>query len=165
MANLYEVANDFIEAYNLLDQAETDEEYQSALAIFLQRDKELSTKIENFVYYLKNTEGEAVKFKAEENRLKERRQILERKVKDGKDFIKNVLIGYGIDSIDAGMFKVKVQNNSQYSVIVEDETKIPKEYFINQPVLDKKALKEAMVENGEVIKGASVERGTHLRIR
>lgn len=162
--NLYEIANNYLSAFQQIEQAETEEEQMGAMSELLKSEDDLTNKIENFVRFLKNTEAEAEKFKAEEKRIAEKRKSLENKAKNGKEFLKDTLEYFGLDTVQTDLFKVSIQN-SQYSLIVDDESMIPKEYFKQNPVLDKKRLKDEMLETGELIEGVHLERGTHLRIR
>ncbi len=162
--NLYEIANNYLSAFQQIEQAESEAEEKEAMSELLKSEDDLTNKIENFVRFLKNTEAEAEKFKAEEKRIAEKRKSLENKAKNGKAFLKDTLEYFGLDTVQTDLFKVSIQN-SQYSLIVDDESMIPKEYFKQNPVLDKKRLKDEMLETGELIEGVHLEKGTHLRIR
>lgn len=162
--NLYEIANNYLSAFQQIEQAESEAEEKEAMSELLKSEDDLTNKIENFVRFLKNTEAEAEKFKAEEKRIAEKRKSLENKAKNGKAFLKDTLEHFGLDTVQTDLFKVSIQN-SQYSLIVDDESMIPKEYFKQNPVLDKKRLKDEMLETGELIEGVHLEKGTHLRIR
>lgn len=163
--NLYELAFEYREAEALLNEAETNEEYQQALDHLTDLEVGLTDKVDNIASYIRNLDGDINKFKEEENRLADKRKTMQNKQERLKKYLMDVFAQQGIDSVQGERFQVKIQNNSQWSMAVSDESNIPAEYFEKIPTLKKGQLKKDIIENGLYIEGVTVSKGQHLRIR
>jgi hypothetical protein len=69
-----------------------------------------------------------------------------------------------MEKVKGELFTVAIQNNPQ-SVEVLDESKIPKDYFVEQPPKLKKHLLLASLKQGEEIAGVELKQSRSLRIR
>lgn len=81
-----------------------------------------------------------------------------------KNYAQTMLETSGIQKVDAGLFKVRIQKNPP-SVEIIDEKKIPDEYKIPQdPKIDSKKLLNDL-KSGKEIEGAKIaDEKYHLRI-
>lgn len=116
-----------------------------------------SEKLESYVYVQKNLEAEIDAFKAEIERMTERKKSLEAQV----ERLKNAQIAFmqasGQKSANAGTFKLTMRENK--SVEITDEAAIPAEYITVIPSStrpDKKAMLAAL-KDGAQIEGASLK--------
>lgn len=116
-----------------------------------------SEKLESYVYVQKNLEAEIDAFKAEIERMTERKKSLEAQV----ERLKNAQIAFmqasGQKSANAGTFKLTMRENK--SVEITDESVIPAEYITEIPAStrpDKKAMLAAL-KDGAQIEGASLK--------
>jgi TolA-binding protein len=116
-----------------------------------------SEKLESYVYVQKNLEAEIDAFKAEIERMTERKKSLEAQV----ERLKNAQIAFmqasGQKSANAGTFKLTMRENK--SVEITDEAAIPSEYVTEIPAStrpDKKAMLAAL-KAGMEIKGAKLK--------
>lgn len=116
-----------------------------------------SEKLESYVYVQKNLEAEIDAFKAEIERMTERKKSLEAQV----ERLKNAQIAFmqasGQKSANAGTFKLTMRENK--SVEITDEAAIPAEYITVIPAStrpDKKAMLAAL-KNGAQIEGARLK--------
>lgn len=116
-----------------------------------------SEKLESYVYVQKNLEAEIDAFKAEIDRMTERKKSLEAQV----ERLKNAQIAFmqasGQKSANAGTFKLTMRENK--SVEITDEAAIPAEYITVIPSSkrpDKKAMLAAL-KDGAQIEGASLK--------
>ena len=116
--NLYELAFEYREAEALLNEAETNEEYQQALDHLTDLEVGLTDKVDNIASYIRNLDGDINKFKEEENRLADRRKTMQNKQERLKEYLMDVFAQQGIDSVQGERFQVKIQNNSQWSLPV-----------------------------------------------
>lgn len=116
-----------------------------------------SEKLESYVYVQKNLEAEIDAFKAEIERMTERKKSLEAQV----ERLKNAQIAFmqasGQKSANAGTFKLTMRENK--SVEITDEAAIPAEYITEIPAStrpDKKAMLAAL-KDGAKIEGAQLK--------
>jgi len=106
---------------------------------------------------------QAEAFKAEEKRIKERRQAMESIRTRMSQALQNSMERLECHELLAGTFKVKLCE-SPAAVDVVDDGLIPGEYQVVTMKLDKAAMK-ADLKNGKKVPGALLRRSKHVRIR
>lgn len=144
--------------------AETGEIDETQLDVYLEQlQLDRKTKIDNIAVYVKNLEAEAVAIKAEEKRLKERRESKERKAERLKNYIKTSMVLQGETKFESARVSMALRNSK---AVVVDESKLESVYFINKIVqsVDKKAIKAAL-EAGILVEGAMLEERKNLQIK
>lgn len=144
--------------------AETGEIDETQLAIYLEQlQLDRKTKIDNIAVFVKNLEAEADAIKAEEKRLKERREAKERKAERLKNYIKTSMMLQGETKFESARVSMALRNSK---AVVVDESKLESVYFINKIVqsVDKKAIKAAL-EAGILVEGAMLEERKNLQIK
>lgn len=144
--------------------AETGEIDETQLAIYLEQlQLDRKTKIDNIAVYVKNLEAEAVAIRAEEKKLKERREAKERKAERLKNYIKISMMLQGETKFESARVSMALRNSK---AVVVDESKLESVYFINKIVqsVDKKAIKAAL-EAGILVEGAMLEERKNLQIK
>ena len=144
--------------------AETGEIDETQLAIYLEQlQLDRKTKIDNIAVYVKNLEAEAVAIRAEEKKLKERREAKERKAERLKNYIKTSMLLQGETKFESARVSMALRNSK---AVVVDESKLESVYFINKIVqsVDKKAIKAAL-EAGILVEGAMLEERKNLQIK
>ncbi|KAE9633738.1 hypothetical protein GND95_08780 [Defluviitalea raffinosedens] len=162
MSSLYELTNDFERVINMLYDPEVDE--QTIFDTLESIEYEIELKAENYAKMIKNLEADVAGLKAEEQRISDRRKSIENKIKWLKANLENSMKTTGRTKFRTALFSFSIQKNPP-SLVIEDETVIPKEYFIPQPdIIDKSKLKEAL-KSGQVIPGAILVQEESLRIR
>lgn len=126
---------------------------------------QIAEKASNIAQYVAVLDGQVDVFKAEEKRLSERRRAIENHQKRIKEYIKLNMENLGIDTLEAGTFTIKLQNNPE-ALNVTDESKIPAKYIITETITkpDNAAIKAAL-KNGESVPGAELTRSRSVRIR
>jgi len=159
MSSLYNLTKDFKQVQSLIDDG--GEGLQDTLDSI---NLAIEDKLENIGKVIRNLDGEIEMLKNEETRLADKRKALETNKKRLKMYVEDQLTLTGKDKVKAGLFSFSMQNNAP-SLIVVDENKIPKDYFIpSDPKLDKTAIKNA-IKGGDDIPGAELVRGRSLRIK
>ena len=144
--------------------AETGEIDETQLAIYLEQlQLDRKTKIDNIAVYVKNLEAEAVAIRAEEKRLKERREAKERKAERLKNYIKTSMMLQGETKFESARVSMSLRNSK---AVVVDESKLESVYFTSKIVqsVDKKAIREAL-EAGILVEGAMLEERKNLQIK
>ena len=159
MPSLYELKNDYLRLLELEEEVDL-EAFQDALDNLTD---EINTKAENIAAVLKQMEADANVLKDEEARLKKRRIAIENNHKRLKEYLKNELEVMDIEKVKTPKFTITVRNNP-VKVVIKDEDLIPADYKIPKYSVDKKTLKEALL-NGEDIKGVELiqEKGVQIR--
>ena len=139
------------------------------LEVLLVKD-DLADKLEGYCKFIKNLESDIDGLKAEETRLKARRQTMENTVKRAKEAMKTAMLTAGEKKIAAGSFTVNVQLNPPKLVLDEQYLEnIPEKYLIPQePEINKKQMLEDLKadENLKELEGVChLERDESLRIK
>lgn len=144
--------------------AETGEIDETQLAVYLEQlQLDRKTKIDNIAVYVKNLEAEAVAIRAEEKKLKERREAKERKAERLKNYIKTSMLLQGETKFESARVSMALRNSK---AVVVDESKLESVYFTSKIVqsVDKKAIREAL-EAGILVEGAMLEERKNLQIK
>ena len=102
--------------------------------------------------------------KEEEARLNARRKAIENRIANMKNHLMDTMSVLGTQKVKATLFSFGIQNNPA-SVVIDDESKVPKRFWIEQnPKLDKVAIKE-LLKGGITCDYAHLEQSQSLRIR
>ena len=124
-----------------------------------------ASKREAYVYVIKNSLATSKACKAEAKAFDVRGNALMNLAKRLKERLLFDLQHDGEDVVNAGIFKIARQRNSQPSLIVDIEAvDLPADFQKLTVEVDTDALKAAL-NAGEKIKGARLELGEHIRIR
>lgn len=170
MSSLYELDNGIMEllenGFNLAcvdpETGEIDEVKAAEYLETLQLDR--TAKVENIAVYIKSLDSEAAAIKAEEKKLKERREAKERKAERLRDYLKASMLLQNESKFETA--RVALSFRSSKTVVVSDIEKLDKEY-IKEKVeysADKTAIKKA-IESGVIIDGAYIEEKQNLQIK
>lgn len=164
---LYEITGEAAKLQAAFDAAETDEEALAALNAYDGTIDDLNKKAEGYAKLLRNWDAEAKALKEEEKRLAARRKARENGIAWMKDYLKNSMEFLGIKNLTAGIFKLAIQKNGgRPPLVIEDESKIPDEYWDITRAVNKSRLYEAVAVDGLIVDGVSIgEQGESLRIR
>lgn len=120
-------------------------------------------KVENALFLIRSWEADEMGYKLEEERLLKARQRIAKRREALKQYVKQEMEAAGREKVRGVVLSARLQANSQPSVTVLDESKIPAEFFRVVREVDKRAIIDASKANKE-IGGVLVETGKHLRI-
>ena len=165
MANIYDLTNEFTTLWELMEDGTLDDD--ALMGAFDVAKEDLADKLEGYCKFIKNLESDIAGLKAEEARIKTRRQTMENTVDRAKEAMKKAMNTAGEKKLPAGSFTVSVQANPPKVVLDEQYLEnIPEKYLIPQePTINKKAMLEDL-KAGENLEGlAHMETGESLRIR
>lgn len=165
MANIYDLTNEFTTLWELMEDGTLDDD--ALMGAFDVAKEDLADKLEGYCKFIKNLESDIAGLKAEEARIKARRQTMENTVDRAKEAMKKAMNTAGEKKLPAGSFTVSVQANPPKVVLDEQYLEnIPEKYLIPQePTINKKAMLEDL-KAGENLEGlAHMETGESLRIR
>ncbi len=169
MASIYEITNQFPFLRTLEESGEIDSEAIKG-ALEVAKD-ELADKLEDYCKVIKNFEAEIAGLKAEEKRLKEKRQVKENAIDRMKEAMKSALEtaleGSPDKKMTCGTFTCAIQKNPESVILdVEDLEFIPEAYLkFNEPEIDKAKMKEDLKAGKNLDGLAHLESSTSLRIK
>ena len=175
MAKLYEIHQDL---QALLERGWDEEcvDKETGEIDFLKAKKRLDaltlawdTKLEHIGCYIKDLQGDAIKLKAEEQTLKQRRQQLEKKAENLKNYLDCWLREHQQESFESPRCKLSYRNST--ALKITDEAKLRRQLeaedrFLRwkEPDLDKAGLKKAL-QDDETIAGCELESRKLLQIK
>lgn len=165
MSSLYELVGKRLELQKKLEVLNFDAE---CISDTLDGDStELTAKIEDYGFVIRNLEAFGEAIKAEETRLSERRKAYEKRVANIKAWLLENMQACGITKIDCPVFSISVKTNPP-KVIVDDEKAIPDRFLVvpdlPPPSPDKKAI-AAAIKAGEVVAGCHSEQSFRIEIK
>lgn len=157
--NLYEITQATQQLLEMLEEGEIPEEAYNDTVESLGAEG----AIEDCIKAIRNSLAEAEAFKAEAERLTEKR----RKAEDKAEWLKKLILDYmkvtDTKKAEAGLFAVS--RRATKSCELYDETQIPIVYLIPQPSkIDKKTIL-AKLKEGEHIPGAKLKESESLMIK
>lgn len=161
-ATLYELTGAWLDLYDMADDPDMDADMWFDTIEGLEC--ELEFKADGYAKVIAQLNADAQAIKEQEDRLYNRRKTIENRIKSMKDRLQGMMEVTGKTKFKTALFSYGIQNNPP-SVIIDDEKKIPKKYWIPQdPKLDKAAIKD-MLQNGISCEYAHLSQGRSLRIR
>ena len=160
---LYEMPRVYEQLYASMtsDEEVTDEQMLAALA---EVDESFRTKVENCAKVLSQLEASAESCGREMTRLSKRKKSCENRARWMKDYVHECMLDMGMNHVDGDIFRVIIQKNPP-SVLIEDESVVPEEYYVTPPPkVSKSAIKEA-IDGGAEVPGCRLQRTESLRVK
>ena len=161
MAQLYELADDYLSLWESLSDPETD--WTEAEMRLRTIEADFDAKVGACAKMIRNMESEEKALVDEIARMDRRLHALARKTKDLKEYVRSEMEISGRDKVRTDLFTVSVQRSAD-KVTVVDEGAIPSVYFKKTISLDKTEVKLAL-QRGIAVPGCELTQGSHLRIR
>lgn len=157
--NLYQITQSTQQLLEMLSEGEIPEDVYKDTVDSLGAEN----AIDDVVKAIRNKQAEAEAFKAEADRLIEKKQAAEKAVDSMKKLILDYLRATDQKKTGTGLFTVS--RRSSKSCELTDETKIPEQYLIPQPAkIDKKAIL-AELKEGKEITGARLKENESIMIK
>ncbi len=161
MAKLYEIVGAFKE---LLEMASEENMDQKLISDTLEGvEFEFEEKADGYAKVVKMLEGDVEAIDKEIKRLTEKKNTIKNNISGIKKNLENAMLLTGNTKFKTLLFGYNIQKNPA-SVSIDDETLIPKDFWIEQePKLDKKSLAAFLKENE--VSWAHLTQTESLRIR
>lgn len=161
MAKLYEIVGAFKE---LLEMASEENMDQKLISDTLEGvEFEFEEKADGCAKVVKMLEGDVEAIDKEIKRLTEKKNTIKNNISGIKKNLENAMITTGKTKFKTLLFGYNIQKNPA-SVSIDDETLIPKDFWVEQePKLDKKSLAAFLKENE--VSWAHLTQTESLRIR
>ena len=164
MANIYEFMSGFMALWELIgDETIEDSVIEEC---FENMTDDFKVKIENCCKYIKNLESDIEGLKAEEKRIKEKRQAMENSKERLKALMFKAQLASGEKKLVCGSFTTSIQANPPKVVLDESYIEnIPEEFLtFPEPEVNKTKIKDALKAGAE-LGFAHLEVSEGLRIR
>lgn len=159
--NIYEITGDILKLQEMLLEEPENEAIQDTLESL---NAELETKAENYVKVIKNMQAEAEAYKAEIDRMTERKRSIENSIERLKKALFTAMQETETDKIKGDLFTISLRNGAPQLPKELDWHTVPVHYLKEQePQIDRKELLKA-VKSGEVT-GIELVKGQSLSIR
>lgn len=161
MATLYELTEEYRQLLEMMEDDTVDPEVlQDTLEGV---DGEIEAKADNCAKLIRELNGVTSVINEEIERLKARKDVISNNADRVKKYLEKAMIDTGKRKFKTALFGFNIQKNPA-SVVVDQEDKIPEEYWIKQePKLDKASLKKWLKDNPADF--AYLEQSEGLRIR
>ena len=162
MKSLFEIGNEYLEIYRLLEDngGEITPEIETALAI---NKSNLQEKSQNYISLIKEIEGRSQTVEIEIKRLQALKKRNDTFVLKLKENIANAMRMLEIDEIRTDLNKINFRKSK--SVQIEDIEMLPNDcVIIEKKPISKTELKKR-IENGEAINGVSLIENLNLQIK
>lgn len=161
MAKLYEIVGEFKE---LLEMASEENMDQKLISDTLEGvEFEFEEKADGYAKVVKMLEGDIEAIDKEIKRLTEKKNTIKNNISGIKKNLENAMLVTGKTKFKTLLFGYNIQKNPA-SVSIDDETLIPKDFWVEQePKLDKKSLAAFLKENE--VSWAHLTQTESLRIR
>lgn len=159
--NLYELTNNYKQLLYLLEESDEVSIKDTLDAL----GEAIEVKAENTAKVIKQLEADSDMLKNEIQRQQKRKRTIDNNISRLKTYLQESLESVGKDKIKGDIFTVAIQNNPP-KLIVEDESEIPKAYWLEQPPkLDRRLLLQDLKGEHQDFKGARIVQERSLRIR
>jgi hypothetical protein len=160
---LYEITGQ-LKALEELDIGSA-EDAEAMNELFMELNGTLEDKLLNIGKLLKNYQADVDTLEAEERRLKDRREAVNRAIQKVKDYVKYQMEAMDTAKVTTDLFTFTVAKNPG-SLKIHDETLLPAKYRkeVVSVQIDNAGIKEAL-KSGESVPGAEIVQGTSLRIK
>lgn len=159
---MYELTADYMTVLSMATDGETPPD---AIADTLEAiGGEIEIKAENSAVIMQELNSEVAKLDAEIKRLTARKNALETNAGAIKQRVYNAMKSTKKEKFKTTLFSFSIKKNPP-KLVIDDETKIPKKYFIPQPAKIDNAAIKAELTAGKKCKYAHIEQGESLTIK
>lgn len=165
MTSLYELTSDYMNLLELAEDPDIDE--QAFMDTLAGIEGALEDKADNYAKVMRMLDGDALAIREEEKRLENRRKAIEGNIKRLKSALQYAMETTGKTKFKTTLFSFGIRKNPPSVVIDAANVRdFPEQYVIeSEPVLDKKALKDALKAGEDLTGLCHLEQSESLSIR
>jgi hypothetical protein len=165
MASLYDLTEEWQWRAAALDDCETPEEYDAALAQIMEIACDISDRAEGIARVMRNKQAEADALDVEIKRLQMKKKRAENTAERLKGYMLYCMETVGAEKLHTSIGDWRVQLNPP-SVTVIDADKIPERFLIPQPPkVDARAIIDEHKQTGELFDFCEIVRRSGVRFR
>lgn len=162
MAALHQLTQEYMELLNMAEEMELDP--QTLKDTLEGMDGEFEQKAENYAVIINSLLGQAEMLKAEKKRIEEREKVFLNNAERMKEALEKAMKVTGKRKFKTLLFGFNIQKNP-LSLVIDDESKVPKEFVKIEKKIDRTALKKFVKDNENSLDFAHLEQTEGLRIR
>ena len=165
MSSIYELTAEYLALMEMAEDPDINEE--AFLGSLESIEGELEDKADNYAKVMRMLDGDALAIREEERRLKARREAIEKNIKRMKSALQLAMQTTGKTKFKTALFSFGIRKNPPSVVIDTDNVRDFPDVFIieSEPVLDKKALKDALKAGEDMTGLCHLEQSESLSIR
>ncbi len=165
MSTLYELTSDYEALLTMAEDPDIDE--QAFLDTLEGIDGAIEDKADNYARVIRTLEADAAACDAEAKRLRNKKQTIENNIKRMKSALQYAMQGTGNVKFKTALVSFGIRKNPPSVVIDTANVRdFPDEYIIeSEPILDKKALKDALKAGEDLTGLCHLEQSESLSIR
>lgn len=165
MSTLYQLTTDYEELLMMAEDPDIDE--QAFLDTLEGIDGAIEDKADNYARVIRTLEADAAACDAEAKRLRNKKQTIENNIKRMKSALQYAMQVTGKVKFKTALFSFGIRKNPPAVVIDAVNVRdFPDEYIIeSEPILDKKALKDALKAGEDLTGLCHLEQSESLSIR
>lgn len=163
--NIYDLTADFLQLQEMLEDPDVDSaEIESLMA---ELDLEIEKKADGYAKVIRNMEGSLAAVKAEQQKLTEKKNLLESGIKRLKDDLQAAMTATGKRKFKTDLFSFNIQRNGGADPVVLDvpTEELPDDLVVVTEKPDLKAIAAYIKETGDITFAHFGERGESLRIK
>ena len=165
MSTLYELTETMKHLLDLAQSGEVEQEVISATIESMDLTNDIERKIEGYAIVMDELKASNERIRNEEKRLAHRRRVQQNNYARMRETLLDQMKSLQLDRVKTDKYTVSVRQNP-VKVVVNDESNIPKDFFIEQrPKVDRKKLKEYLESTGEELEGVTLAQEESLQIR
>ena len=163
--NLYELTANYLTLQQMLEDPEADSQMIADTMEAL--DGDIEEKADNYAKVIKNMEATIIAIKSEQERLTNKKNLLEMSIKTLKKNLEASMIATGKRKFKTDLFSFSIQKNGGKAPVildVADTSELPDELVRIKEEPDMEAIRN-MLDQGECKYAHYGERGEGLRIK
>jgi hypothetical protein len=165
MTKLYELTEAYVELLSQIEDCETEAEEEQVIIMLNQISDDIARKADAIARMVRNLTAESDGYEAEIKRMQKRKKTTDNMIQRLKDHIMFSMGVAGANELHTTIGKWRLQKNPPKAVIL-DESKIPEEYYVEQPP---KLMTSLILQNwrdtGEIPDGCDIVQTESVRFR
>ncbi len=163
--NIYELTADFLRLQEMIE--DPDVESDEIQTVMDELNDQLEKKADGYAKVIRNLEGSLAAVKTEQQKLTEKKNLLETGIKRLKEDLQAAMTATGKRKFKTDLFSFNIQKNGGADpVIVDVDTdELPDDLVIVSEKPDLKAIAAYIKETGDITFAHFGERGESLRIK
>ena len=156
--SLYEIADSMKQLESMSEEDESLVEYLDSIQL------QFNDKVNNIVKFSRSLELSAAAIDFEIKRLTDLKKSFERKNDRLKDYVKHSMEAHDITEVKTDIAKLSFRKSQV--VVIDDENKLPDDVFVEKVTrsVNKTLIKE-LLDKGEIVQGAHIEKKNNLQIK
>ena len=156
MTKLYELTEAYVELLSQIEDCEGEAEEEEIIMMLNQINDDIARKADAIARMVRNLTCESNGYKAEIERMQKRKKATDNMIQRLKDHIMFSMGIAGATELRTTIGKWRIQKNPPKAVVL-DESKVPEEFFVEQPPkLMTSLILQNWRETGEIPDGCDI---------